>query len=71
MSVAIDTELELQDAILDGSRGSHLWVVGAGDGRVLEKHEVDAVPAWDGMAAAGGCIYLSCGDGTVVCMAGE
>ncbi len=63
-------ELKRQDAILDGARGSHLWVVRAGDGHVLEKHELPALPVWDGMAAARGHVYLATQNG-VVCLGGE
>jgi len=63
-------ELKHQDAILDGEEGSHLWVVRAEDGRVLEKHKLPAVPVWDGMAAADGRVFLATQDG-VVCLGGE
>jgi outer membrane protein assembly factor BamB len=60
-------ELKQQDAILDGKQGSHLWVVSARDGQVLEKHKVAALPVWDGMATAAGRIYLATQNG-VVCL---
>jgi len=63
-------ELKRQDAILDGEKGSHLWVVRAGDGHVLEKHVLPALPVWDGMAAAQGRVYLATQNG-VVCLGGE
>ena len=63
-------ELKRQDAILDGEKGSHLWVVRAEDGHVLEKHELPALPVWDGMAAAQGRVYLAM-QGGVVCLGGE
>jgi outer membrane protein assembly factor BamB len=63
--------LALQDGILDGARGSHLWVVSAEEGQVLEKHRLGALPVWDGMAVAGGQVYLGRTDGTVLCMSGE
>jgi len=63
-------ELKQQDAILDGQRGSHLWVVHAETGDVLEKHELSALPVWDGMAAAVGNVYLATHNG-VACLGGE
>lgn len=60
-------ELELQDAIWDGSRGSELWLVGADDGKVRGKQHLDSLPVWDGMAAAGDCVYLATQTG-VVCV---
>ena len=63
-------ELKEQDAILDGSRGSRLWVVDARSGQILEKHELSTLPVWDGMAAAARCVYLATQDG-VECFGGE
>ncbi|MBC8869282.1 MAG: PQQ-binding-like beta-propeller repeat protein [Planctomycetes bacterium] len=63
-------ELKQQETILDGQRGSHLWVVRAGDGIVLEKHKLPALPVWDGMATAQGHVYLATQNG-VVCLGGE
>jgi len=63
-------ELKRQDAILDGERGSPLWVVDAEDGRILEKHDLPAVPVWDGMAAADGRVFLAT-QGGVVCLEGK
>ena len=63
-------ELKRQDAILEGEEGSHLWVVRAGDGHVLEKHALPTLPVWDGMAAAQGRVYLATQNG-VMCLGGE
>ncbi len=63
-------ELKQQEAILGGQTGSHLWVVRASDGHVLEKHQLPALPVWDGMAAAHGCVCLATQNG-VVCLGGE
>jgi hypothetical protein len=62
-------ELRRQEAIVDGQEGSHLWVVDTEDGQVLERHQIAALPAWDGMAAAQGRVYLATNTG-VVCLAG-
>lgn len=63
-------ELKQQEAILDGQKGSHLWVVRASDGHVLEKHQLPAQPVWDGMATAEGRIYLATQNG-VACLGGK
>jgi hypothetical protein len=63
-------KLQRQDEILDGGQGSHLWVVGAEDGKVLERHTLPALPVWDGMAVAAGRVYLATQTG-VVCLGGE
>jgi len=64
---SVRQELKRQDGILDGKKGSHLWVVNAPDGRILEKHELPSLPAWDGMATAHGRVYLATQNG-VVCL---
>lgn len=61
--------LDEQDAILDGQRGSRLWVVDAETGKILERHDLPRLPAWDGMAAAEGRVYLATQDG-VICLSG-
>jgi hypothetical protein len=63
-------KLKEQDAILDGQRGSHLWVVDTENGKILERHELPQLSAWDGMAAADGHVYLATRDG-VTCLGGQ
>jgi outer membrane protein assembly factor BamB len=60
-----------QDAALAGQRGALLWAVSAGDGKRLAELKLDAPPVWDGMAAAGGRLYLATTDGKVRCFAGK
>jgi len=64
-------KLAEQDAALAGRSGALLWAVAAADGTRLAEYRLDAPPAWDGMAAARGRLYLSTTDGKVLCMAGE
>ena len=40
-------------------------------GEPLAKYKLGAAPAFDGMAATAGKLYLSTKDGTVVCFAGK
>ena len=42
--------------------------VAAADGKPLGQLKLDSVPAWDGMAAAGGKLFLSTADGKVLCL---
>jgi hypothetical protein len=63
-------KLQQQDTILDGQRGSQLWVFDAESGKVLGRHQLSWLPAWDGMAAANGSVYLATNDG-VTCLAGR
>ena len=50
-----------------GKRGVHLQIVSAADGKRISQTELDSLPVFDGMAAAGEKIYLSLKDGTLVC----
>ncbi len=54
-------------AALEGRRGAALWAVSAADGEKLLEMPLDAPPAFDGLIAAGGRLYLSTADGRVVC----
>jgi len=44
-----------------------LWIFSAEDGRLLRSVKLDAPPAWDGMAAANGKLYLCTQDGKLRC----
>jgi outer membrane protein assembly factor BamB len=57
-------------AAFAGQRGGLLCALSAADGKKLAQHELDSPPVFDGMAAAGGRLYLSTVDGQVLCMAG-
>ena len=52
----------------EGRLGGILWAASTEDGRELAQLKLDAAPAWDGMAAAAGRLYLALADGRVVCM---
>ena len=56
-----------QQAALEGRRGAVLWAVSAEDGNKLAEYELDAPPVFDGMAAAGGHLYLTTIDGQLQC----
>ena len=51
--------------------GASLRMVSSKDGRTLNQAQLDSPPVWDGMAAAGGRLYLALSDGTVVCLEGD
>ena len=57
---------EAEDA-LQGRGPGMLWAVSAADGRKLAEHTLETAPLYDGMAAAGGRLYVSLLDGSVVC----
>jgi hypothetical protein len=54
---------------LEGRRGAQLWVVAADDGRKLAEYPLDERPAFDGLIAAAGRLYLATADGTLHCFA--
>ncbi len=64
----IQDKLARQDAALKGSEGAVLLAVSAIDGKTLARLNVDALPTWDGLAAARGRLYLSTTDGRVICL---
>jgi hypothetical protein len=50
-----------------GEEGIALWVLDRGTGKLLKTHTLEAMPVFDGFAAADRHAYLSCRDGTVRC----
>ncbi len=55
----------------EGRKGGVLAAFDAGDGKKLAEYKLPSPPVWDGMAAAGGRLYLSTKDGTVLCLGGR
>ena len=53
---------------LEAKSGGRLLVVSATDGKTLAEYELKSPPVFDGMAAAGGRLYLSTKNGEIVCM---
>jgi hypothetical protein len=66
----MQARLAEQDAAVAGGRGSLLLAVSVADGKTLARWELDAAPAFDGMAIAGGRLYLVTADGAVLCFRG-
>jgi outer membrane protein assembly factor BamB len=58
-------------AAYEGRRGGVIRVYAEADGGRLGETSLDAPPAWDGMAVAGGKLYVATVDGKVVCLAGK
>ena len=57
-----------QAELFDGKAGGVLWAVSADDGGRLREIELDVLPVFDGMIAAGGELFMSTVDGKVVCL---
>jgi outer membrane protein assembly factor BamB len=55
-------------AAFEGRLGAKLWVVAAESGRRLEQYHLAALPAFDGLIAARGNLYLSTTDGRLLCI---
>ena len=56
-------------AAFDGKLGAKLWVVSAEDGKKLAEYALDGQPAFDGLIAAAGRLYLATEDGRLLCYA--
>jgi len=54
-------------AAFDGKLGAELWAVSAEDGEKLSELKLKSVPVFDGMAAAGGRLYVATADGVLRC----
>jgi len=54
-------------AAYEGKRGGVLWAASAKDGSKLAEVQLDAAPVWDGMAAAGGRLFIATADGCLRC----
>ncbi len=52
----------------EGRKGGVLAAYATSDGKLLAEIKLPAPPVWDGMAAAGGRLYVGLSDGTVVCL---
>ncbi len=63
--------LQAQREALAGKKGTLLWAVAADDGKKLSEFKLDGLPAWDGLIAARGRLYLTMQDGTVRCFSGK
>jgi len=57
-----------QDAAYEGKRGAILMGVSKSEGKLVFQDDLPARPVWDGMAAAGGKLYISTVDGRVRCL---
>ncbi|GAG28449.1 unnamed protein product, partial [marine sediment metagenome] len=54
-------------AAFDGKKGGELWAFSTADGTKLHSLKLESVPVFDGMAAAGGRLYLTTKDGKILC----
>jgi hypothetical protein len=66
----IPAKIARQDAIFAGEEGGLLWAMSTANGKPLARYDLDAMPVWDGMAAANGRLYVSLTNGKVVSFVG-
>jgi hypothetical protein len=59
-----------QTAAFNGKKGAMLLAVSTNDGNKLAQYNLDSPPVFDGMAAAGGRLYMATVDGRVLCFSG-
>jgi hypothetical protein len=64
--LAYDNEQEAL-ASFKGEKGVVMRVVSAEDGTVLSEQKIDAVPAFDGMSAADGAVFITLKNGELQC----
>ena len=64
----IQPSIQTLEASFSGKTDALLWIVSTSDGNRLAEIKLDALPVFDGMASAGGRLYLTLRNGQVVCM---
>jgi len=67
----IRATLERQKDAMEGWQGGELWALAKSDGQLMRRYALGASPVFDGMAAAGGRLYVSTTDGRVLCLAAD
>jgi outer membrane protein assembly factor BamB len=58
-------------AVYDGRVPGRLYVVAAGNGEKIGECALPSVPVWDGLAAAGGRLFVAQTDGKLTCLKGD
>ena len=64
-------KMKLQEESLQGKQGSILWAVSKKNGKKLKEIKLDYMPAFDGLTAADGKLFMSTSDGSIVCFTGK
>jgi len=67
----VQAALDKQADALAGKHGGLLWVVAKADGKPAARYRLPAPPVHDGLSAAGGQLFISCTDGTLLCLSGQ
>lgn len=67
----VKAQIAKQAAALNGDQGAMLMAISTDGGQRLAEYQLDGLPVFDGMAAAGGNLFISMTDGRVICMTKE
>jgi len=59
------------DEAYAGKRGVRLAAASTTDGKMIASYAIDAMPVFDGLAAANGRLYMAMKDGSVSCFGGQ
>ncbi len=60
-------KMRSQEQALKGEMGAYVQVFSAKNGKKINQWKISSLPAWDGMAAANGRLYLATKNGEVIC----
>ena len=67
----VNQHLRRQADALAGRCGGQLWLVSKADGSPIARYRLVSPPVFDGLAAAGGRVFLCTLDGKVLCLGAE
>jgi hypothetical protein len=70
-STDFQEKMKDQNAWIKGERGAVMQVFSKKDGKKLAEQKLDCMPAFDGMIAADGALYMVTKDGAVICFKGK
>lgn len=63
--------IQRQAEALEGKHGGVLWALSKTDGKLLARYALDTIPVFDGLAAAGGKLFVSTVDGRLLCLSDD
>jgi len=67
----VKEQLQRQADALEGRYGGRLWAVAKSDGKPTARWNLQSPPVFDGLAAAGGRIFVSTIDGSILCLGSD
>jgi hypothetical protein len=64
------SQLQAEDpwATFEGRAGGGLYILDSGTGKAVSRLDLESPPVWDGMAAAGGRLFVSTSGNTLMCL---